>query len=308
LGLAISQSIVNMMGGEISIDSTLGHGSKFIFTLTLPLGEIQASDEPESTDISIDTDFTNRHILIAEDNEINREIMLAMLEPTHIQIDCAEDGRKAVEMFAESVGVAKADAVPLMATAVGNRTIVNGKVNTDIAVKTATSVGGAAALDDELSAEMLDSTLIFHAADLSDTIGTVPIPAVGSLQTLPIKAGGKASALVGGTDEIAGGEVTSGEASELPEIAASPVYTGDIESKYDVIFMDVQMPIMDGLEATRRIRMLPGGKKVTIIAMTANVFKEDIDRCKDAGMDDHIGKPINYDDLFKKLRVIFNAK
>jgi CheY-like chemotaxis protein len=74
--------------------------------------------------------------------------------------------------------------------------------------------------------------------------------------------------------------------------------------KYDVILMDMQMPIMDGLEATKRIRSLPGGwyKRVPIIAMTANVFKNDIERCIDAGMNDHIGKPIDYSDMTAKLR------
>ena len=67
--------------------------------------------------------------------------------------------------------------------------------------------------------------------------------------------------------------------------------------KYDMIFMDVQMPIMDGYEATRRIRALDFQKAATIpiIAMTANVFREDIAKCLAAGMDSHVGKPLNFD-------------
>jgi signal transduction histidine kinase len=74
--------------------------------------------------------------------------------------------------------------------------------------------------------------------------------------------------------------------------------------KYRLIFMDMQMPEMDGLEASRRIRALESkaAKTVPIIAMTANVFSEDIERCLNAGMDDHIGKPIDFDDLMKKLK------
>ena len=70
--------------------------------------------------------------------------------------------------------------------------------------------------------------------------------------------------------------------------------------KYDLVFMDVQMPLMDGLEATRRIRQK--GSKIPIIAMTANVFKEDIESCLAAGMDDHIGKPLDMSNVLEKIR------
>jgi len=77
--------------------------------------------------------------------------------------------------------------------------------------------------------------------------------------------------------------------------------------KYDLIFMDVQMPEMDGYEATRRIRALdiPQAKTIPIIAMTANVFREDVERCINAGMNDHIGKPIDFEEVLNKLRFYF---
>jgi CheY-like chemotaxis protein len=82
---------------------------------------------------------------------------------------------------------------------------------------------------------------------------------------------------------------------------------------YDMIFMDVQMPEMDGYEATRRIRAfekerrgtgVPAGlsKEVPIIAMTANVFREDVEKCLEAGMNDHVGKPLDIDEVLSKLR------
>jgi CheY-like chemotaxis protein len=135
----------------------------------------------------IDGLFAGRHILLAEDVEINREIVLALLEPTLVKIDCAENGAEAIRMF-----------------------------------------------------------------------------------------------------------------SQAPD-------------KYDMIFMDVQMPEMDGYEATQSIRMIEEKlssastdntlRRIPIIAMTANVFKEDVDRCLDAGMDDHVGKPLDFEEVLNKLRL-----
>jgi CheY-like chemotaxis protein len=73
--------------------------------------------------------------------------------------------------------------------------------------------------------------------------------------------------------------------------------------RYDLILMDMQMPEMDGLEATRLIRaMKEPWARIPIIAMTANAFKEDIEQCKAAGMDAHVAKPIDMDDLMEKLK------
>jgi CheY-like chemotaxis protein len=74
--------------------------------------------------------------------------------------------------------------------------------------------------------------------------------------------------------------------------------------KYDAIFMDMQMPEMDGLEATRKIRALDNehAKKIPIIAMTANVFREDVENCVNAGMNDHLGKPLDLKEVLAVLK------
>jgi CheY-like chemotaxis protein len=80
--------------------------------------------------------------------------------------------------------------------------------------------------------------------------------------------------------------------------------------QYDMIFMDVQMPDMDGYEATRRIRGLNTEKSTTIpiIAMTANVFREDIEQCLEAGMNSHIGKPLDFDEVIRTLQKHLHEK
>jgi CheY-like chemotaxis protein len=72
-------------------------------------------------------------------------------------------------------------------------------------------------------------------------------------------------------------------------------------NRYDVVLMDVQMPVMDGYEAAKAVRLLPGMKELPIIALTANATQADIEKCKASGMDDYLSKPFTPDDLFQKL-------
>jgi signal transduction histidine kinase/CheY-like chemotaxis protein len=189
LGLAISKKIVELMDGAIWVESNLGHGARFIFTVkirrggqsALPLSETAHGEkERGDQDAKADTDgkFKGKRMLLADDIEINREIMLSLLDDTGLEIDCAENGKEALDIISGASG------------------------------------------------------------------------------------------------------------------------------KYDIVFMDVQMPQMDGLEATRQIRSLEGQyfKELPVIAMTARVFKEDIETCLAAGMNSHIGKPINIDDIMSILR------
>ena len=188
LGLAISKRIIELMDGDIWVESEPGKGSKFICTVVLEYNsKCEEKQLNESSDLEgaigqagdgLSDDFGGYTVLLADDVAINREIVISLLEPTHLNIVCAENGVQALKIFRET-----------------------------------------------------------------------------------------------------------------PE-------------KYDIIFMDIQMPEMDGYEATRKIRTLdvPRAKDIPIVAMTANVFREDIDKCLAAGMNDHIGKPLDFNEVINKLR------
>lgn len=198
LGLAISKQIVQLMGGTIDVKSgPNGIGSCFCFTtivgrahdnkgIAYPGISYHGIADPDIVYQEQDAPltFSDCRVMLVEDMEINREIVLAMLEDTKINITCFENGQLAVETFKKN-----------------------------------------------------------------------------------------------------------------PEA-------------YDMIFMDVQMPVMDGLEATRRIRSInhPAAGSMPIVAMTANAFTEDIALCKQAGMNDHIGKPIDMNILLGVLAKYLKGK
>jgi CheY-like chemotaxis protein len=180
LGLAICANIVHLMGGKIQVESEPGKGSVFGFEVALEKGNAKKESLPPAVPNSDQKPrFAGISILLAEDVEINREIVISLLEDTGVAIDCAENGLQAVELY-----------------------------------------------------------------------------------------------------------------------KAAP-------SKYRLVFMDVHMPEMDGYGATQQIRAFEAEEGrldgVPIIAMTANVFKDDVEKCLASGMTSHVGKPIDFGELMKLL-------
>lgn len=186
LGLAISSRLVQMMGGNLSLDSELGKGSDFHFTIKLPIDALQAQSVKQAPPkIQTIASAEGMHILLVEDNDLNIEIAQTILEMGGVTVDLARNGQEAVDIF----------------------------------------------------------------------------------------------------------------------LASDP-------NLYDLILMDIQMPVMDGLEATRIIRRSdhPRAATIPIIAMSANAFDEDMKKSVESGMNGHLSKPIDIDKFFQTIAEFVTKK
>ncbi|WP_461256571.1 response regulator [Treponema sp. R80B11-R83G3] len=209
LGLAISKRIVELMQGKIWIESEPDKGSKFIFTIKAKEGTRSA--DMDFTGSEDDFDFTKYSILIAEDVEINREILLAFLEKTGIAIDFVENGKAAVSMYTEN--------------------------------------------PDKYNLILMD----------------VHMP-----------------------------EMDGHEATRAIRVFEEEIKSKTFESDCSSFTKGENKSMEFPKETPKRLSKCPKG--IPIIAMTADVFQEDIDKCLSAGMNDHIAKPIITDDLHAKLK------
>ena len=309
LGLSISKSIVELMGGEISVTSTEGKGSVFAFTLPLELCE----EGPPTLDVA----FEDLRMLVVDDEPETCSYMEAMLRRFHVEVMAVQSGEEAVACAVEAKQAGREFHVVFIDW---NMPGMNG-------VETAQAIRKIGCNPIVIMFSMCDYAEIEPQARAAGISIFLPKPIFPSnlLNTLYQITGGpqrRPEQDPGITEDIfAGKRILVAEDVMinhyiLSEMLAKtgavliPVTDGQQafdavctpEAAFDAVLMDVQMPLMDGLDATRRIRSCPGGKQLPIIAMTANVFKEDIDKALFAGMDDHLGKPINREDLIEKLR------
>lgn len=319
LGLAIARELVAMMGGQIGVDSTPGEGSTFWFTLPLR----DAGDPPPPQ-----TALEGVRILVVHANALSRQLIVRQLEGWHAQVAAAEDYDHALRALrtAERAGqpfalalidhgdrnACELDAIELARTIREHEGLRETRTVILLAPHEAHQVAGRACADG-LLAKPAGQTRLY--AELTRVIG-----ATAAAHAADAAAPPEATATPGGA-----GRVLVAEDNHVNQLVAVRLleqrgYVVDVAGNgreaiamhanhiYDAIFMDCQMPEINGYEATREIRRREGPKRHTpIIAMTASTLADGRERCFEAGMDHHIGKPVRPSALDQVIARAFAA-
>ena len=312
LGLAISKNIVELMNGRIWMLSEINKGSTFMFIIPLKRGNKEYSGL-----LSPDVNINNVRIMVVDDDKDILDYFKEIAHEFKISCSTAQSGEEAIKLVEQNGHyhiyfvdwkMPGMDGIKLTSELKEHHESANSIVIMITAAEwTAIEKEARNAGVDKFLAKPLFPS---HIADLlNEVLGIMNEKNVDENQDIKGLFTGRRILLV---EDV---EINRDIVIELlrpTEINIECAENGkeavrmfsEAPEKYDLILMDVQMPEMDGYEATRRIRALKIGaaQAVRIIAMTANVFREDIERCLEAGMDNHLGKPLDFSDVIDKLR------
>jgi PAS domain S-box-containing protein len=318
LGLSISKRLVEMMEGSIWVESEFGHGSTFCFTSWFGIGTALKRQR------SLIPGLAAVRVLVVDDNASAREILRDMLTQFAIRTVCVSSGNDALQelLAADSqdpYGLVLMDwQMPGMDGLETSRAIKHGSSLRNVPkIIIITAFGGeqirlqaeGMGIEGFLQKPVSPSVLLDTLMNLFSRTGIekIPAPAEKAEHAVPLASGIRV--LV-----VEDNEVNQQVATELLEsegakvalasngIEAVRVLTeGNQPPPFDVVLMDVQMPEMDGVTATRLVRAQPHLQKLPIIAMTAHVLADEVQRCLEAGMNDHVAKPIDPEAFFATL-------
>jgi two-component system sensor histidine kinase/response regulator len=308
LGLTISKNLSEMMGGEIWVESEAGVGSQFHFTVRVALQS--EDDQPVEADRELQTGFS---VLVVDDNPTAREILVAMLENMDIPAASARSGSSALDMVFDDTsaetydlvfmdwrmpGMDGIEAASAMQERLGEkapRIILVTAYGRDEAAEHAQGVELSSILNKPISASSLLDALLESQGRAVSTYSRAEQIDAATLEAREKLRG--ARVLLVEDNEI--NQELAVELLESHGLRVSVVENGQEaldaldREEFDGVLMDCQMPVMDGYEATREIRKQPRFQSLPVIAMTANAMAGDKEKVLEAGMNDHIAKPID---------------
>ncbi len=321
LGLVISQRLINLMGGELQMQSELHKGSTFSFTTRLQVDE--SSDQQLPTRSIAAHELQNLRVLIVDDNANARQIIGEMAASLGWTADQVDNGGDAIRRVAHSIDKQQPYHVifvdwrmPGMDGWQTAEAIRNLKAAHPAHIIMMVTVYSRALLENriESSPGLIEGFLIkpVSPSDMYNVVaeaqsGSPPSPKarrhrpvneprLTGLRVLLVEDNPTNQQVALELLNLEGAlvDVTNGGEKAVNLILENP-------GKYDVVLMDIQMPDIDGYEATRRIRSKPGTQELPIIAMTANAMQSDREAALAAGMNEHIAKPFDIDDVVKTL-------
>ncbi len=325
LGLAICKQIITLMGGEIGVTSAPGKGSQFNFTVDLPRGDaitLPSRQGPSDT-------LRNLRILAVDDNPAARQIIEGIFAGWDMPVDMVASGAEALAALEAAANAATPyDMVLLdwkMPGMDGMETVQAMRANPLLKSMPLTLIVTAYGSDDMMAelekaeisaflpkpvdpATLLQTLTTLYSESKDQDIGQSASPAHdgGGTPRVSPAAQGLRILLVEDNDinrEIALELLT--DAGLLADCAENGRIACEMMARqgelYSAILMDVQMPEMDGISATRIIRQQWPADRLPILALTAHAYEEEKQNCRDAGMNDHISKPVDPEGLIRCL-------
>lgn len=322
LGLAISKNLAQLMGGEIGVTSTPGVGSEFWFTARLGISSAPAHSR------LLGSNLRGARLLVVDDNEPARLVITSQLRSMSFTVDSVADGASALQVIA----AAAQEGAPYIAVFLDWR--MPGMDGLEVAQHIHTSAlnprpklilmtaYGREELDGPQVVSLLDEILLkpFNPSILWDTLVRVLDSDARNLKDPSHSSRGGLTTATSSTVEnsIRSGKILVVEDNEINQQIARELledvgYQVDVadngqialdkldQQSFDLVFMDMQMPVLDGLATTRRLRAQPRFTHLPIVAMTANAQQVDREQCLEAGMNDHLAKPIEPEKLYATL-------
>ena len=324
LGLSICKQLVTMMGGDIGVETELGRGSTFFFTVRLR----RPSAKPV-TKLVVPPDIQGLNVLVVDDLADSRTIMRKMLASLGFRVEALASGPAALSRLQDNslrntpIELIMMDwKMPAM-----DGIEVSKKIRQELQLSMPIIMMTAFGKEEQrieaekrgingfLTKPIYPSTL-FDA--IMDGFGKAGGKGAGRKKQFTTRASIYRKPLKGIRVLVAEDNFTNQQVAQaiLEDAGIAVTIVGDGEAAvkavgntpFDAVLMDIQMPRMNGYEATRRIRELPQGTAMPIVAMTAHAMKGDEEKCLEAGMDGYISKPVNQDRLFHTLWRLLRAR